>query len=230
MPYGNGGWRVPARLTSGGTLWYNVVVEETPMLTITPKALEKMLTVLKDPARKSYGLRLSAKPMGAALPQYGLSLVEKETPGLNDQVLTVDSIKIYFDRLSLPYVEGATIDYTTGGNGEGFMIKTPYQPAKPPEAPAELPTGPDAEAIQKVLDEQINPGVAGHGGHVSLVAVKDHVVYVKMGGGCQGCGMASVTLTQGIIGIVKKALPHITDVRDVTDHAGGTNPYYQPDK
>ncbi len=198
------------------------------MLTITPKALEKMLTVLKDPARKSYGLRLSAKPMGAALPQYGLSLVEKETPGLNDQVLTVEGVKIYFDRLSLPYVTGATIDYTTGGNGEGFMIKTPYQPAKPPEAPAELPTGPDAEAIHKLIEEEINPGISSHGGSIALVALKDDIVYIKMSGGCHGCGSATATLKQGIVTTIKRALPHIKDVLDVTDHASGTNPYYRP--
>ncbi|MEW6324034.1 MAG: NifU family protein [Nitrospirota bacterium] len=199
------------------------------MLTVTPQARDKMLGVLNDPARKSYGLRLSVKPMGAALPQFGLSLVEKETPGLNDQVVTVDGgIRIYFDRLSLPYIQGATIDYTSGSNGEGFLIKTPYQPPKPPQAPAELPSGPEAEAIQKLIDEQINPGIAAHGGSISLVGLKDDIVYVRMSGGCQGCGMATATLKQGVVTMIKRAMPHIKDVLDVTDHARGANPYYRP--
>jgi len=201
------------------------------MLTITQQAREKILAVLNDPARKSHGLRLTVKPMGSAMPQYGLSLVEKETPGLNDQVVTVDGVRIYLDRLSLPYVQGATTDYTNGANGEGFLIKTSYQPPKP-ELPAsiagEAPTGPDAEAIQKLLEEQINPGLASHGGHATLVGLKDSVAYLQLSGGCQGCGSATATLKQGIVTMIKRELPHIKDVLDVTDHAAGTNPYYRP--
>ena len=80
--------------------------------------------------------------------------------------------------------------------------------------------------MRRVIDEQINPGVASHGGTVRLVDVRDNVVYVTMGGGCQGCGMASVTLTQGIKQMIRDAAPEIVDVQDVTDHAAGSNPYY----
>jgi len=69
----------------------------------------------------------------------------------------------------------------------------------------------------------------GHGGQVRLVEIRDDVVYVTMGGGCQGCGMASVTLTQGIKELIREAAPEIVDVEDVTDHAAGTNPYYEPE-
>ena len=201
------------------------------MLTITETARKKMLEAMNGEGRKSYGLRLTVKQAGPQTqPQYGLSLVDKETPGLNDVVLDVDGIKFYLDRNSTKFVEGATIEYTTSGNGDGFQIKSPYQPPKPPGLPTKPPTGPDVEAVQKLFDEQVNPGVASHGGHVTLVDVKDNIVYIQMGGGCQGCGMADVTLKQGIVGIIKKALPHIKDVLDVTDHASGTNPYFQPEK
>jgi len=86
------------------------------------------------------------------------------------------------------------------------------------------------EKVQKILDELINPAVAGHGGFVDLLDVKENVVYLKLGGGCQGCGMVNVTLKQGIETTLKDEIPQIAGVIDQTDHAGGTNPYYQPAK
>jgi Fe/S biogenesis protein NfuA len=79
--------------------------------------------------------------------------------------------------------------------------------------------------IQDLLDTAINPAVAGHGGVVSLVDVKDKMVYLQMGGGCQGCGMADVTLKQGIETMIREELPEVVEILDVTDHAAGQNPY-----
>ncbi len=86
------------------------------------------------------------------------------------------------------------------------------------------------EKIQKVLDEYINPAVASHGGFVELLDVKENVAYLKLGGGCQGCGMVNVTLKQGIEATLKEEIPQLAGVIDQTDHAGGNNPYYQPSK
>ena len=85
-------------------------------------------------------------------------------------------------------------------------------------------------AVRSVLDERINPAVAAHGGHISLVDVQESVAYIRLEGGCQGCGMADVTLKQGVEVEIKRAVPAITRVLDVTDHAEGANPYYQPGK
>jgi Fe-S cluster biogenesis protein NfuA len=84
--------------------------------------------------------------------------------------------------------------------------------------------------VQRVLDTQINPGVAGHGGLVSLLDVRGNAIYIKMGGGCQGCGMASVTLKQGIEQSIRHHVPEVGDIFDTTDHASGQNPYYSPSK
>ena len=89
---------------------------------------------------------------------------------------------------------------------------------------------PEAVEIQRILDERINPAVAAHGGHIALVDVREDTTYIRLEGGCQGCGMADVTLKQGIEFEIKRAVPAIKSVLDVTDHAGGTNPYYQPGK
>ena len=89
---------------------------------------------------------------------------------------------------------------------------------------------PEGKLIQALLDERVNPSVASHGGHISLVDVQDDTVYIRLEGGCQGCGRADVTLKQGRETETKREVPNITAVLDVTDHAGGSNPYYQPGK
>jgi Fe-S cluster biogenesis protein NfuA len=86
---------------------------------------------------------------------------------------------------------------------------------------------PEAIAIQTLLDEEINPSVASHGGFVSLVDVKDARAYIRLEGGCQGCGMADVTLRQGIEVAILDRVPTIKEVVDATAHAEGTNPYYE---
>ena len=88
----------------------------------------------------------------------------------------------------------------------------------------------DGKAVQKLFDERINPSVATHGGHIALVDVHGDTVYIRLEGGCQGCGMADVTLKQGVEVEIKKEVPSIAHVLDVTDHDGGANPYYQPGK
>jgi Fe-S cluster biogenesis protein NfuA len=81
------------------------------------------------------------------------------------------------------------------------------------------------EKVQRLLDTAINPAVAGHGGVVTLFDVRERMVYLQMGGGCQGCGMADVTLKQGIETMIREEVPEVVDIIDVTDHAAGQNPY-----
>ena len=84
--------------------------------------------------------------------------------------------------------------------------------------------------VQELIDTMINPAVAGHGGFVELIDVQDNRVYLQMGGGCQGCGAADVTLKAGIERLIREELPEVSEVVDATDHASGANPYYTPGK
>ena len=86
------------------------------------------------------------------------------------------------------------------------------------------------ERVQELLDTAINPAVAGHGGYIELIDVQDRTVVVRMKGGCQGCGMATVTLRQGIEASLRKVIPGLRGITDITDHSAGTNPYYAPSK
>ena len=118
----------------------------------------------------------------------------------------------------IPYLEGTEVDLNDKGELEAF---------NPSMSITEI-SGSVEEQIQHVLDEEVNPMVASHGGVVSLLEIKDHNAYLEFGGGCQGCGMIDVTLKQGVEVMIKAQIPDIEAIYDVTDHAGGTNPYYQP--
>ena len=96
-------------------------------------------------------------------------------------------------------------------------------------SPADL-SGDVSQRVQQVLEQQINPSIAAHGGRADLVAVEDDAAYLRLSGGCAGCGMATVTLSQGIEVALRESVPEITRVIDVTDHAAGTNPYYEKAK
>jgi Fe/S biogenesis protein NfuA len=135
-------------------------------------------------------------------------------------VVDAGGFKVFIDPQSAPNLKSATMDYVTGFFESGFKIENPNS----------IWSDPKAAAVQRVIDTQINPGVAAHGGHVTLLDVKDDIAYIALGGGCQGCGMADVTLKQGIEVMIRKAVPEIRQIIDTTDHAGGTNPYYQSSK
>ena len=86
------------------------------------------------------------------------------------------------------------------------------------------------ESVQRVLDAEINPSVAEHGGVIRLIDVQENRVFIQMGGGCQGCGQANVTLKFGIENVIRASVPEVAEILDVTDHAAGRNPYHTPSK
>ena len=151
-----------------------------------------------------------------------------------DAVLRHDDLSVVIPASSVERLQGSTLELDADG---GMIIKNPNRPPAPtgPSSPgmgmppADL-SGDVAQRVIRVLEEQINPAIASHGGHAELVAVEDDVAYLRLSGGCAGCGMAAVTLSQGIEVAIRESVPEITRVADVTDHAAGTNPYYEPAK
>jgi len=97
-------------------------------------------------------------------------------------------------------------------------------------APATIDDDTLYERVARLFDDQVNPMVARHGGRVELIDVQDAVVMLRMGGGCQGCGMADVTLRQGIEGMLAQHIPEVRGIVDITDHTSGSNPYFQASK
>ncbi len=190
------------------------------MLTVTDSAKSKVLELLKSQGRAGLHLRAAIAGRGHGGFQYRLGFVGDEERGPDDRVIEAGGFKVLVDPESAPNLEGATIDYVEGPQGSGFKVDNPN------------PLWKDATAlaVQQVLDRDINPAVAGHGGWVTLLDVKNDVAYIQLGGGCQGCGMVDVTLKQGIEVRIREAVPSIREIIDSTDHAGGKNPYFQPAK
>ncbi len=116
----------------------------------------------------------------------------------------------------------------------GASIRSHLQSGEAAVSTKALESLPDPDEIKKkvqaVLDQEINPAVASHGGWVELIDVRKNELFIKMGGGCQGCGMAGVTLKQGVEKSIRQAIPSIGAIMDTTDHASGRNPYYAPSK
>lgn len=190
------------------------------MLKFTDAAARQVVALLERESRKNLALRFSIQGRGPGGFLYRLGMVEASERRPDDELVEAPGFQVFVDRESVANLTGVTVDYVEGPHGSGFKIDNPN------------PLWPDlqSQAVQRILDEEINPAVAAHGGFVTLLEVKDNVVYVQLGGGCQGCGMVDVTLRQGIEVRIKEVLPEIREVVDQTDHAGGSNPYYQPAK
>ena len=190
------------------------------LVIVTDAAREKIREIMDVQGIAGRGaIRIGINGRGPSGFNYSMSLEEDAEPEPTDFVQDEGDFKVLVDGASVEKLRGASVDFVGQLVGGGFRIDNPNS----------VWDDPIAVEVQKLLDTQINPGVASHGGYVELLDVKDNRVFVRMGGGCQGCGMASVTLKQGVEALLKQVFPNLSVV-DTTDHAGGTNPYYQPAK
>ncbi len=206
-----------------------------PVLTITPEARATVLEVLAneaEPESLALWLEVSGESGGAyAYDMYFQAVVDA---GEGDVVQPDEQLPVVIPSTSVGRLQGASLDFVTDASGEGgLVVVNPNTPPAPTlSGLASVPevdlSDPFAARVVSVLEEQVNPSIASHGGRADLVAVEDLSVYLRLSGGCQGCGMAKATLSQGIEVILREAIPEIANVVDITDHADGTNPYYQP--
>lgn len=190
------------------------------MLTITETARAKIQELRQADGRPDIVLRVAIRGRGFGGFQYDLQFVEEGDRSPDDRVVECGGFRTLVDPRSAPQLEGAVLDYVEGVQESGFRFDNPNP----------LWTDETALAVQEVIDNQVNPAIAAHGGYVLLLDVREDTVYLQMGGGCQGCGMAGVTLKQGVEVMIREAVPKIANVVDTTDHASGSNPYYQPAK
>jgi len=195
--------------------------DDGQIVIVTDAAREKIREIMEMQGITGRGaIRVGIAGRGPAGFNYSMSLEEDAQPAEGEVAQDEGDFKILVDTDSLDKIRGASVDFVGQLVGGGFKIDNPNS----------VWDDPLAVEIQALIDSQINPGVASHGGFVELLDVKDSKVFVRMGGGCQGCGMASVTLKQGVEVLIRQNFPQISDVVDTTDHAGGDNPYYQPSK
>jgi Fe/S biogenesis protein NfuA len=175
-----------------------------------------------DPERLALYIEVGGVANGAYTYDMWFQATVDAAPG--DAVHHHDDLAIVVLAESVDRLRGATLDV----GDAGLMMLNPNSP--PPDPATSVPrsdlSSPLEKAVLEVLESEINPQIATHGGHAELVAVDENrIAYLVLSGGCQGCGMAAVTLRQGIAVAIKEAVPEIADIVDVTAHADGTAPY-----
>ena len=202
-----------------------------PILEITDVARDKILEVRAAEAdADSLALWVEVSGEQAGAYTYAMELRPLAGAADADMVQRHDDLAIVLGAESIEKLVGATLDFTSAG----MVMQNPNKPLPPaarrPDMPEPDLSSPLAQRVVAVLEEQINPAIASHGGRADLVAVEDGAAYLRLSGGCQGCGMAAATLSQGIEVAILEEIPEIDRVVDVTDHASGTNPFFEAAK
>ncbi len=228
---------------------------EEAIVAITQTALDRVRSFRAGiPESHALWVRVS----GSADGEYTCALTLNPRSGARgrDAIQYLDDLVIVIAGDSIEKLRGATIDWSETRLGGGFTVINPNKPLAPvalptlpmstsPASGSGFPGHPPAASrppvqggvdsdlarrVMLVLDRDVNPNIAAHGGHAELAGIEGQTAYLRLGGGCQGCGMAAVTLSQGIQIAITQAIPEIVHVVDVTDHASGTNPYFEAAK
>jgi Fe/S biogenesis protein NfuA len=202
--------------------------ESDVILEVTPRALEKVLEIRSaEPDPETLGLRVEVTGAVGVDFQYDLSLDPVDEAAAEDSVVRQGDLTVIIPAGSIEKLRGATLDLPSNAAQGGLVIRNPNRPNPLADLDLEL-QGSIAEKVQVVLDQSINPSLGAHGGFATLVGVHEDTsdVYLTMGGGCHGCAMSRMTLTNGIRQAIKEAIPEVNEVIDVTDHAQGENPFY----
>ena len=208
-----------------------------PVLSVTDDALANVLQLLTDETdHESLALWVEVNGTTGDAYTYDMYFQSANDAAPNDWTWVQGGLTIIVPTDSVPKMMGSVLDLNRDLLTGGMSIRNPNLPSAPRQAsPAMTGPPPDlsgdvAQRVIQVLERQINPSIAAHGGRADLVAVDDDSAYLRLSGGCAGCGMATVTLSQGIEVAIKESVPEIVKIIDVTDHAAGTNPYYEPAK
>ena len=193
------------------------------MLTLTESAQRHFRRLIEQQDLPGLGVRMLAVHAGTPKADCRLEFCEPSDLSGGEWTLSCDGFSLYVDAQSLAYLQDAEVDYANDATGGQLIVRAPNLKGVPPSTDAGL-----AERVRYVLDTEVNPQIAAHGGRATLVEVTaDKAVILQLGGGCHGCGMADVTLKQGIERTLRQHFPEISAVRDATDHASGHNPYYR---
>jgi Fe/S biogenesis protein NfuA len=191
------------------------------VVTFTEGAKAHVVAFLAEES-EPLAVRIEVLDSSPLAPRYDLALIEESEKEADDQVYQQGEFEVVVPRSSVDLLEGATVDWVESMQGSGFKVENPnIVPIGEGAA-----SGPVADRVKHVIEMQVNPAIASHGGSVNLIEVRDDVVYLEMMGGCQGCGMAAVTLAEGIRRIIMESVPEVRDIVDVTNHEAGVNPYY----
>ncbi len=190
-------------------------------INITEAAQAYLGDLLKGQDTPGIGIRVFITQPGTTYAETCIAYCKPEEQKPEDTPLVLPAFTAWIDALSEPYLEDDVVDYATDRMGGQLTIKAPN--AKVPMVSEDSPL---SERVNYYLQTEINPGLASHGGEVSLIDIDNGVLILKFGGGCQGCGQADYTLKEGIEKTLMARIPEVKGVRDVTDHSITENAYY----
>ncbi|MGX5173019.1 Fe-S biogenesis protein NfuA [Aliikangiella sp. IMCC44653] len=191
------------------------------MINITPSAQEHFQKLLAT-QEAGTGIRVFVVNPGTPHAECGVSYCPPDAVEKDDHKFQFGELTAFVDEESGPYLEEAEIDYQTDDMGGQLTLRAPNAKARKVDDDA-----PAVDRIRYIIESEINPQLANHGGQVALAELtKEGIAVLQFGGGCQGCGMADVTLKDGIEKTLLEKVPEVTGVRDVTEHQKGENPYY----
>jgi Fe/S biogenesis protein NfuA len=193
-----------------------------PLLHFTEQARDRIRAFLKEEPDQYYAVRVAIESESPVARRYSVSLVESEYVTDADYVFDGGGFRVAIDPQSAASLEGGRVDWVDVAGNAGFEVQSP-QLAALGSASVDSPL---ALRVKMVIERDINPFAASHGGVIRLLDVRRNTAYVEMSGRCQGCGMAVVTLREGLERMLREAVPEIERVVDVTNHRAGQNPYY----
>jgi Fe/S biogenesis protein NfuA len=210
--------------------------DEVPVLRLTAPALAEILQLRAGESDyETLGLCVEISGTQDDVYTYDMYFQAISEAAPHDWIDDVGGLSLIVPGQSVDRLRGSVLDLAPAEEGGGMVIRNPNHP--PPARRSPTMTGPPpdlsgdiAQRLLQVLEEQINPAIAAHGGRADLVAVEEDTAYLRLSGGCAGCGLAAVTLSQGIEVAIRDSVPEIVNVVDVTDHAAGSNPYFEPAK
>jgi Fe/S biogenesis protein NfuA len=206
-----------------------------PTVTVTDEARKVVLDAMSqepDPERLALWLEVRGVQSGSFV--YDLYFQAQADAADDDAIFDDGDLTVVVPSTSVERLRGAKLEWSEDGGG-GLMLVNPNNPTAEELAPGVPPEvleagleGPLALRVIEVLDAAVNPSIAAHGGRSDLVAMDEEgaVAYLRLSGGCQGCAMSRMTLTQGIETALRDEIPELARIVDVTDHATGENPYY----
>jgi Fe/S biogenesis protein NfuA len=216
---------------------YDVVMvraaEDLAPIALTPDAHRVVSdAIAQEPDPDRLGLWLEVRGVQDGAFVYDLYFQAVADAGEDDVVMADGTLSVVLPSGSLDRLRGARLEWSDEGDG-GLVLVNPNSPEPedsgvPAEVLAAGIEGALAQRVVGVLEDIVNPSIAGHGGRADLVAIDETggVAYLRLSGGCQGCAMSRATLSQGIEGALRDEVPEVVRVVDVTDHTTGANPYY----
>jgi Fe/S biogenesis protein NfuA len=197
------------------------------VINITDRAHSQILELrAQEDDGDSLGLRIEVTGVRGADFLYDLAFEPLAEAADDDHRYDDRGLAVVVPAASVDNLRGATLDLPTAAGQGGLVLRNPNRPATPTLGDAIELTGSPEEKIRQLLDQQVNPALASHGGYATLVRVEGSTAHVSMGGGCQGCAVSAMTLRDGIQAAILANVPEITEVVDTTDHAAGENPFY----